>query len=225
MNVSIMAATERETAPVRESLQERLHALRRHRFTFVETGVGSMHAALRVMDHLKTHRPDLAIQVGIAGTFDPLKHPIGSAVVVAAEAMGDLGVTEADGSWRNLFELGFADPDEQPYRSGWLENPHVALLRSTGLPSVKAVTVNRISTDPHAIDRIGRTYAPAVESMEGAAFHYACLLEGTPFVQFRGVSNRVGDRDKSRWRIGESMQSVQESLTALLFKITQSPWP
>ena len=34
--------------------------------------------------------------------------------------------------------------------------------------------------------------------MEGAALHYACIMEHIPFIQLRAVSNFVGERDKNK---------------------------
>ena len=35
--------------------------------------------------------------------------------------------------------------------------------------------------------------------MEGAAAAHVCVLYGVPFLEVRGVSNMVADRDRSAW--------------------------
>ncbi len=39
------------------------------------------------------------------------------------------------------------------------------------------------------------------ESMEGAAAAHICALYGMPFLEVRGISNLVGDRDRAAWEV------------------------
>jgi len=64
-------------------------------------------------------------------------------------------------------------------------------------------------------------YNPAVESMEGAAFHYACLLEKIPFFQLRSISNYVEVRDKSKWKIPLAIQQLNENLITYIEHLRQ----
>ena len=225
MDIAILAATEREMQPVEKAIGERLHSLRHHGFRYLVTGVGLMHSTHTMTRAFTAHRPDLAIQVGIAGAFDTKVHAPGSTVAVHAETLGDVGASETDGTWKDLFDLGLEDSDAPPYRSKRLANPHARLLELTGLLLASGVTVNRVSADSADIDRIKAAYAPDVESMEGAALHFVCLQEGIPFVQLRGISNRVGDREKRNWRIDEAMNRLQESLANMLLRLNEKGTP
>ncbi len=69
---------------------------------------------------------------------------------------------------------------------------------------------------------INETRGPVVESMEGAALHYVCLMENIPFLQIRTVSNLMGERDKTRWKIKEAIKSLNESLVYLIQKLEQA---
>jgi futalosine hydrolase len=44
-------------------------------------------------------------------------------------------------------------------------------------------------------------------------------MEKIPFLQIRSVSNLLGDRDKSRWKIKEARESLHESLVSLIQKL------
>jgi futalosine hydrolase len=222
MKIAILSATARETEPVRQYLNERIHLRKKHQFSFWTTGVGLMHTTYELTCHLRTEKPDLLIQTGICGGFHPLQHPIGSAVAVKEELVGDMGAMEPDGSWRDIFDLRLSDPFGSPYAEKCLSNPHIKLLMACGMPSVRGISVNQVTTDPQMVLKLSASYAPDVESMEGAAFHYVCLKEGIPFVQLRGISNLIGDRDKSRWQMREALESVQNSLNRLLDKIVES---
>ncbi len=48
--------------------------------------------------------------------------------------------------------------------------------------------------------------------MEGAALHYVCLQEQIPFVQIRSVSNYVGERDKTKWKMKEAIENLNTEL-------------
>jgi futalosine hydrolase len=52
--------------------------------------------------------------------------------------------------------------------------------------------------------------------MEGAAFHYACLQMNTSFLQLRGISNVVGERDKNKWKMKEAIGNLNNELSKIL---------
>ena len=57
--------------------------------------------------------------------------------------------------------------------------------------------------------------------MEGAALHYACKKFQIPFIQIRSVSNYVGERDKSKWKLKEAIEAINKTVIAyvdLLYK-------
>ena len=57
--------------------------------------------------------------------------------------------------------------------------------------------------------------------MEGAAFFYACLAEGVPFIEIRSVSNYVAERDKSQWNVPLAIQNLDKTLDHLLKDLSQ----
>jgi futalosine hydrolase len=79
--------------------------------------------------------------------------------------------------------------------------------------------VNEITTSKKRIDYYINTYSPELESMEGAAFHYCCLMKEIPFVQIRGVSNYIGERDKKNWKIETALHRVCSSVQQLIDNI------
>jgi futalosine hydrolase len=52
--------------------------------------------------------------------------------------------------------------------------------------------------------------------MEGAAFHYIALMEKIPYIQLRAVSNMVGERDKSKWKMKEAINALNEQLITMV---------
>jgi futalosine hydrolase len=90
------------------------------------------------------------------------------------------------------------------------------LLQQYNLPLVKSVTINEISTRPARIQQLQQKYQPVVESMEGAAFHYVALVEKIPFIQLRAVSNMVGERDKTKWKMKDAIAILNKQLIKMV---------
>ena len=213
MKLLLAAATEGEIKPI-------LHWLEQERYEVDVriTGVGMMATAWELGRYFARHKPDLAIQAGIAGSF---RHnwPLGETVLVTRETLGDLGA-EDHHEFRDLFEIGLWQPGMPPFTDKELINTLPLFPESLqGLPQVAGVTVNTVSGSAAAIDRLTQKYRPDVESMEGAPFHYCCLLEEVPFLQLRTISNYVEIRDKSRWNIPLAIQNLNNTLQALLAEL------
>ncbi len=196
----LIAATELEILPVKETVREH------ENWDMLITGVGGVQATYRIMQHLSKNRPDLMLQVGIAGSLD-VKLPISSVVTVEMDCFGDLGVVENE-KRKSVFDLGLSPSNQTPFQDGWLINPSRDLINRAGLETVKAVSVNEITTNPNDIRHFREALGASVESQEGAAFHYVALLEHIPFLQIRSISNAVGERDKKKWEIEKAVQNL-----------------
>ena len=212
----------REIEPAQQYLAERLYFKGHHQFSITLTGVGLMHTSYALAKAWLHEKPDIAIQAGVGGSFHPLYEP-GRVVAVREELVGDLGVREQD--WLDLFDMGLADVDMFPWTGGLLVNPHTELLKKTSLETVRGLSVNQVSTDVAVIRTLMRKFSPVVESMEGAAFHHFCLAEGIPFVQFRAISNRVGDRDKNNWHLADAINALNESVIQFINHLAEHPHP
>jgi futalosine hydrolase len=178
------------------------------------TGVGSPATIYQLIKKLSGKKYDLVIQAGIAGCFSPVANELGSVVMVQKDTFADLGIEEKK-SFHTLFELGFARPDEAPYQNGWLNNDY-EFFKKLPLQKVTGVTVNKVSDEIFQRDTLVQKYSPDVESMEGAAFHFVCLQENIPFLQLRSISNVVGERDKSKWKMKEAIQNLNEALSIVV---------
>ena len=139
-------------------------------------------------------------------------------VLVQQDCFADLGIEEKE-IYNTIFNTGFADKDEFPFTNGWLINTHEALL-TTGLPKVKALTVNKVSDSELQKQQFISTFNAVAESMEGAALHYVCLQEKIPFLQIRSISNHVGERDKTKWKMKEAIENLNNELAKLINGLT-----
>ncbi|HEX2533853.1 MAG TPA: futalosine hydrolase [Chitinophagaceae bacterium] len=205
----LCAATELEIAPFRRFLAG---SGREKDWNVLVTGVGLLPAAVRISRWLAVHRPAFVLQAGVAGSLDPTL-PLGSAWLVGRERPGDAGVLE-NGRFRTLSELGLQPPGEAPWEGDWLPNDPATLSRF-GLPVRDGVTVQEITTAPGRMD-LYRGWSAALESLEGAALHFAARLEGIPFLQVRTLSNYVGERDKRAWKLAEAVRVLNDTLQHLI---------
>ena len=205
MRILIVAATAPEIAPlmVRQAHHERVS----HNIDTVITGVGMVAAAARTSGALAKTRYDVALNLGICGSFDPALSP-GTVVHVVSDGMPELGAEDGD-TFLSIDELGLLQGDAPPFCDGRLLNaaiPENPALRR--LPAVRGITVNTAHGNQRSIAETVRRFAPQVESMEGAGFMYACLIHAVPFAQVRAVSNVVERRNRGAWKIDEAIASL-----------------
>jgi futalosine hydrolase len=157
--------------------------------------------------------PSLAIQAGIGGAIDQ-GIALGSVVRVTSERFADLGAEDQDGRHLSLGEIGL-HPGQPFNQREELESP--AGLASLPFTEVAAISVNRVNGSAESIARMRARFPEAqVESMEGAAFFYACLQNGIEPLQLRAISNYVVPRDRDSWRMKEAIAALNEQLQGLL---------
>jgi futalosine hydrolase len=150
---------------------------------------------------------DMALNVGLCGSFDASIAP-GTVVHVITEQLPELGA-EDDRAFLSVQELGLLENYEFPFQAGRLLNAgpplNEVLLR---LPGVHGITVNTVHGNEQTIAAVRQRCVPQVESMEGAAFMYACLMHQIPFAEVRAVSNVVERRNRDAWKITEAIDNL-----------------
>lgn len=200
--IGIVAATKMEIAPL---LNNDLPA----NIKICITGIGSVSTTYNLLLFILNEKPDFLIQAGIAGSFDK-KIPLSSFLVVRKDCFADLGVME-NKKWKDMFDLGLVGKNQKPYEEGWLVNntqTDIFLHEQ----KATAITVNEITTDTSKNNEWLNKYDASLESLEGAAFHYVCLMQGIPFLQVRTVSNYIGERDKNKWETEKAILHLNKKL-------------
>lgn len=178
------------------------------------SGIGLTASTYHLSKQLALKKYDLVIQAGVAGCFD-LDIPLGSVLAVKQDAIADQSVIELQ-KLKTLFDLKLVPEDQYPYKKGWLTNPNKDVLKKTRLEIVKGISVNQISTSKQMIKFYRELFDPVTESMEGAALHYVCISENIPFVQIRSISNYIGERNKKKWDMMDSIRNLNNSLVRII---------
>jgi futalosine hydrolase len=217
MHLLLLSATDLEISETATWLNNHTLGLNALKPKLLIGGIGQLQTAYALQNRIRLGRPDLIIQAGIGGA--PAKDDIGKVCAIGSEQIADLGVMEKTG-FTDIFDMGLQNRDRFPFRDGKLNNPYRSLLEWTGLPVLDGATVNGIMTSDVGVSQ--RNSLRVVESMEGAALHYICLMEKVPFLQIRSISNMTGDRDKSRWKLKEALMNLHEKLVVLIQKLQKA---
>jgi futalosine hydrolase len=222
MRILIAAATALEVAPLAEALsispERAVMRGGRHRGAAIDllvTGVGMVATAAWCARVLAQHHYDLALNFGVCGSFDPALAP-GTVVHVVADRLSELGAEDGE-AFLTIHQMQLLAENEFPYSDGQLVNAEPPINRAlAALPAVAGITVNTVHGAEASIARVASQFSPQVESMEGAAFMYACLVSGLPFAQVRAVSNVVERRNRSAWKIPDAIQNLTRVALDLL---------
>jgi len=78
------------------------------------------------------------------------------------------------------------------------------------------VTVQQCSGVKSVGDEMANRFAGICENMEGAAAAHVALLHEVSFAEIRGISNRVVDRDLSRWNLVLAARNSQHAIRAIV---------
>jgi futalosine hydrolase len=203
LRVLVATATELEAAPYADVLR----ANSRHVVDVLVTGVGMVATAAGCARALALIRYDVALNFGVCGSFDPALGP-GTVVHVVRDRIAELGAEDGD-AFLSLRDLNLGDDEvvnERPPANTAL----------AALPAVLGITVNTVHGNDRSIAAVRGRLAPQVESMEGAAFMYACRVAGVPFAQVRAVSNVVERRNREAWRMAEAIASLGTAAAAVV---------
>ncbi|MCB0660669.1 MAG: futalosine hydrolase [Saprospiraceae bacterium] len=187
-----------------------------HTITPIVTGVGSAHTAFAMAKMSTIHRVDIAVNIGIAGSYDS-SLSIGDVVRVKRDRFADLAIEYPDGKTIDVYNEQLAQGNVFPYiENGWLYECKSESFSTPTLTSVTGITVNTSSGSEKKIQYLRDTYHPQVESMEGAAFFYACNMLDIPSIQLRAISNDVMPRNKELWNIPLALNNLGKEVISLM---------
>jgi futalosine hydrolase len=202
MHILAVAATEAEIP--------RLMAGRHgsHHLDVLVTGIGMVAAAAHTARALTARHYDVAFNFGVCGSFDSAM-ALGTVVHVTADRLSEVGAEDGE-HFIPLERLGLAGTtvivnDAVP--------DNVALR---DLPTVTGITVNTVHGHEPTIAAVKDRHRPQVESMEGAAFAYACSLSGVPYAQVRAISNVVERRNRKAWRLDLAIRNLNDAAIRII---------
>ena len=214
MNILIVSATSLEIVLFLKKIKAETdgaiissHSYNGHTIDILFTGVGMSQTAFYLGKYL-SGKYDLAINAGICGSFNRILK-LGDVVCINEDYFADLDA-EDDEKFLSVLELNLPGAyyvkNENSFTNDIIQNTK----------QVRGVTVNTAHGNEISIKKLCSRIQADVESMEGAAFLWACNQTKTKCVQIRSVSNYVEKRDKSKWEIGLAVKNLNEVLIKIM---------
>ena len=231
-NLLLLSATEIESGTIQSALEDAKITQQAGktviagnscgwRCTLLHTGIGTVNAAHALTCQLEQQLPDLVIQFGIGGAYVPAGLPIRSVVLATEEVYGDVGVVTPEG-WKPVDEIGIPLVQGDPPRFNRFPLDPQLVATAAGICGVRSgtfVTVSQCSGVQAVGDALHSRFNALCESMEGAAAAHICTLYDVPFLEVRGISNLVEDRQPARWDIPGAADAAQSALIKIISNI------
>ncbi|MBN1632176.1 MAG: futalosine hydrolase, partial [Thermoleophilia bacterium] len=167
--------------------------------------------------------PALVVQAGIGGALPRAPGAdgpgVGDVVIATRESYSDTGSSSPDG-WIPANELGLPIAQVGGLELGGvfplderLARAAAGIIEGVEWPQVRprvfvgpCVTASMATGLRSQAELTARRWGALAESMEGAAAAHACALFGLPFIEIRGISNMVDDRDRGAWDVDRAVE-------------------
>lgn len=181
--------------------------------------LGAALARLRAQEQAgPAPRPLGVLNLGIAGTYDPVAAPVGSLVLATEEIYPEFGLWPGEGE-RAVSAAGVSAPGEPlpmtfpqgllptgPVRRRLALAPDEALgIMGLNCHSASArgasVTLAGASATPGRAGRVAALSLGLMENMEGFALALVAAAASLPFVEMRAISNQAGHRPPRTWNM------------------------
>ncbi len=223
MKILIVSATSLEIKPLLSHLhfEQRIDAFtncykyRNIHIDVLITGVSMVPTAFLMGKVLARHQYDAAFNLGIAGSFNR-NFELGEVVHITHDRFPGIGDEQGE-YLLSLIDLKLLEENFFPYKDGEIINDTPINSKIiNNLRTARSITVNRVHTTNKSIEKIRKNTNPDIESMEGAAFFFACFSEGIPCAQLRAISNYVEQGDNDRWSIPKAIENLNTVILQVL---------
>ena len=85
------------------------------------------------------------------------------------------------------------------------------------------MTASQVTGVAAEAEELAERWEAVAESMEGAAAAHVCALYGMPFLEVRGISNLVGDRDRAPWQVRRAVAAATWAARAIVERLDNLP--
>lgn len=179
-------------------------------------GFGPVAAGARTSQLLSRTQAAHVILVGIAGSYDEPRLPVGAATAFDQVVLDGIGVGQGR-AFRGPAALGFAQWPGSPDTCQRPVDDRLSLepldAPQTGDSPRLLVTVCATSSSLSEADTRRAAYPHALaEDMEAFGVALACALHRVPLTVIRGVANLAGERDRARWQVEAALAAARQIL-------------
>jgi len=183
----------------------------------IVSGVGPVAAALATAHALTATPARLVISAGIGGAYPGSGLRPGDLAVSSVMIQADLGAWDG-AAFLPLDDLGLSVLPDGPHGAVFPAWTHARAVAARACAALgPALTLGGVTGSAAQAQALERRYPGALcEGMEGAGIAHAALLAGVPALEVRGISNPVGPRDRSAWRVPEALAATRRGVQAAL---------
>lgn len=194
-----------------------------NRVVFGISGMGKTNAAHAVTVLIEKFSPSCIVNFGIGGAYPSSGLEVGDIAVAEKEVYADEGVLLKDGL--HSFEITGVPLLKVRSRRYYNEFPADKRLcrlafkasgRVGNFSSGVFLTVSACTGTRKRAGELAAKFSPVCENMEGAAIAHICRIYGIPFVEIRGISNIVEDRDMKKWDLALASENCQKAVLHFL---------
>lgn len=189
-------------------------------------GMGKVNAAHAATLLLTQFKPEALVVFGIGGAYPSSGAGIGDIALAKEEIAGDEGVLTLDG-FKDTEYIGIPSvktAGSTIYTTYTASGPLLKQSQRTltsRMRSGKAhfgpfVTLSTCTGTTARAKELEERYHGLCENMEGAAAAQVAELHGVPWLEVRGISNIVEDRDLKKWDIPRAAQAAQEAVRHII---------
>ncbi len=185
-------------------------------------GVGKTNAAHRTTLLLEKFTPELFLLIGCGGAYPASGLTPGDLAIASEEIFGDEGVVTPTG-WKSMRYMNFPllTKGRRKFFNRFPLDRRVvreatAILQAFDPTIGSFVTVSEVTGTRKKAEEMEIRFRAICENMEGAAVAQICTLYGAPFLEIRGISNIVKDRDKREWNISAAVRISQEAAKEII---------
>jgi len=189
-------------------------------------GIGKVNAAHAATLMIEKFNPRTLVVFGVGGAYPSSGAKVGDIALASEEVAGDEGVLTLEG-FRDTEYIGIplVQSDRArlfnrfPVSSSNIEHARHVLSRSKTDVRFHVGTFITLSTCTGTSLRakeLETRYHGLCENMEGAAAAQVAELHGVPWLEIRGISNIVEDRDLKKWDIPTAAKVAQMAVQQTL---------
>lgn len=212
MKLLLLASTEEEIGPTLSYLEENWEKKSFFEYKYgsvsvypLISGMGGIFSALSIARYPEISEIDYIINPGLgAGVSRTLD--LGRVYLLEEERFGDIGLEETDGSFNDLHDLKWQDPNKYPFLKGKLYPK--TLINPTFLPTSSGITVNKIPGTSNNIDAFTKKYHSDIITMDGAAIMYTCRMLDIEIISYRVISRYVEPWQINVQKLGDHIDQL-----------------
>jgi futalosine hydrolase len=200
------------------------------RVIFAVSGIGKTNAAHAATILIERYSPHCLVNFGIGGAYPSSGLQVGDIAVAEREVYADEGVLLNDGLHSlQITGIPLLKIGRRRYFNEFPADKRLARIATKASGTVAHcgsgvfLTVSSCTGTAERAGELEARFNPVCENMEGAAIAHICCLYRVSFVEIRGISNIVEDRDLSGWDIRLAAENSQNAVRKFIEMFSRKP--